>query len=327
MYKLSVIIPVYNVERYIERCAVSLFEQTLQDVEFIFINDKTPDCSMEILKNICKRYSFLKSNIKLLEHERNFGLATTRITGIKAAQGTYIAFCDSDDWVETSMYEKMYDRAVETDSDVTYCNYYVEYKSKTVQSSLRAEATKEGYLLSLLNGILPNFSCIRIYKRNLLLNNLTELYKPDINMWEDVLMNMTLALHYVHTVSFTPFVGYHYNQCNENAYTQVRSDKSLSNMVEVTNIITSRSAEIKNIIFPLITFRLNARYSIASHCSLERLKSFNWPYPGDDAFIWKIPYMPLTNRLFLFFLHYRMYKVAYDFLKSIRSIKNFILPK
>ena len=106
MYKLSVIIPVYNVERYIERCAVSLFEQTLQDVEFIFINDKTPDCSMEILKNICKRYSFLKNNIKLLEHERNSGSATTRITGIKAAQGTYIAFCDSDDWVETNMYKK-----------------------------------------------------------------------------------------------------------------------------------------------------------------------------------------------------------------------------
>lgn len=327
MYKLSVIIPVYNVEKYIERCAVSLFEQTLQDVEFIFVNDKTPDCSMEILMNVCNRYPLLKSNIKLLEHERNLGLATTRITGIKAAQGTYVAFCDSDDWVEASMYEKMYDKAIENDSDVTYCNYYIEYKSKTLLSGLREETTKNGYLLSMLSGILPSYSCIRIYKRNLLLNNLTELFKPDINMWEDMLMNMMLATHYVQTVSFTPFVGYHYNQCNENAYTQVRSDKSLSNMVEVTNLITSRSAGIKNIIFPLITFRLNARYSITSHCSLEQLKNFDWSYSDDDAFIWKIPYMPLTNRLFLFFLHYRMYKVAYEFLKFIRSIKNFILPK
>lgn len=282
---------------------------------------------MEVLKSVCKKYISLKNHIRLLENEHNLGSAITRISGIKAAQGTYIAFCDSDDWVETKMYEKMYIKAVEANSDVTYCNYYVEYKSKTIQSNLQVETTKEGYLLSLLNGILPNFSWIRIYKRDLLLNNLDELYKPNINMWEDVLMNMTLALYYVQSVSFTPFVGYHYNQCNEKAYTQVRSERSLNDMLEVTNLINLRAAKDKNIAFPLITFRLNARYSIFSHCSLQQLKSFDWSYPHDDSFIWKIPYMPLTNRLFLCLLHYRMYKIAYSFQKTIRKIKKFILPK
>ena len=111
MPKVSVIIPIYGVEKYIERCAKSLLEQTLEDMEFIFVNDCTEDKSLLILNNVIKNYPNRNNQIKVLSHERNKGLSYARETGVNAANGEYIAHCDSDDWVKSNMYEELYDYA------------------------------------------------------------------------------------------------------------------------------------------------------------------------------------------------------------------------
>lgn len=108
MPKVSVIIPVYGVEKYIERCARSLFEQTLEDMEFIFVDDSTRDNSIDILLEVINEYPQRKNQIKILTHEVNKGLPAARQTGIKAAKGDYIAHCDSDDWVTPNAYQEMY---------------------------------------------------------------------------------------------------------------------------------------------------------------------------------------------------------------------------
>lgn len=129
MPKVSVIIPVYGVEKYIERCARSLFEQTLSDIEYIFVDDCTPDRSIEILKNVIKEYQpRLSKEHKTVSIERmpqNCGLPNVRRYGIKMATGDYIAHCDSDDWVEPDMYQLMYDEARLNNSDVVVCDYVV----------------------------------------------------------------------------------------------------------------------------------------------------------------------------------------------------------
>lgn len=100
MIKVSVIIPVYNVEKYIEHCARSLMEQTLMDIEYIFVDDCTPDHSMEILQRVLTDYPERLESIRIIHHTQNSGLATVRNTGLQIAQGEYIIHCDSDDWVE-----------------------------------------------------------------------------------------------------------------------------------------------------------------------------------------------------------------------------------
>lgn len=117
MVKISIIVPVYNTAKYLDKCIQTLIKQTLEDIEIIFIDDGSEDDSVEILENYAKndkRISILKQNHKRQGAARNYGLST--------AQGEYIGFVDSDDWVELDMFEKLYYQAKETDSDIVMCS-------------------------------------------------------------------------------------------------------------------------------------------------------------------------------------------------------------
>lgn len=117
MVKISIIVPVYNTAKYLDKCIQTLIKQTLEDIEIIFIDDGSEDNSVEILKNYAKndkRISILKQNHKRQGAARNYGLSI--------AQGEYIGFVDSDDWVELDMFEKLYYQAKETDSDIVMCS-------------------------------------------------------------------------------------------------------------------------------------------------------------------------------------------------------------
>ena len=121
MPAVSVIVLVYKVEKYIERCARSLFEQTLQDIEYIFVDDCTPDRSIEILERVLEDYPERKSQVIILHNERNSGLPFSRRRGVEAASGDYIIHCDSDDWPESDMYAKLYAKASSENLDMVKC--------------------------------------------------------------------------------------------------------------------------------------------------------------------------------------------------------------
>lgn len=117
-FKVSVLIPVYNAEAYIESCVRSLFEQSLEDIEYIFVNDCTSDKSLDILNEIMDEYPARKEQVKVISHSCNKGVASTRNTGLLYAQGEYIGWVDSDDWVEKNMFEILYLMAKQADADI-----------------------------------------------------------------------------------------------------------------------------------------------------------------------------------------------------------------
>lgn len=125
MPKVSVVIPVYGVEKYIARCAVSLMEQTLDDMEFIFVNDCTQDNSINELKRVLALYPFRREQVKIISKDHNEGLSFARKTGVENASGDYIGFCDSDDWVDITMYEKLYNKACNEKLDYVKCGHYI----------------------------------------------------------------------------------------------------------------------------------------------------------------------------------------------------------
>ena len=129
--KVSVIIPVYNVENYIDKCLNSLVNQTLDDIEIIVVNDGSPDNSQKIIDKYVKKYpKKVKSFIK-----KNGGQGSARNYGLKYATGEYIAYVDSDDWVELDMFEKMYDKAKESNSDIVICgNNVISMDDKILKS-------------------------------------------------------------------------------------------------------------------------------------------------------------------------------------------------
>lgn len=121
MVKVSVILPVYGVAQYIEKCAKSLLDQTLSDMEFIFVDDHGPDNSIELVENLIASHP-RKEQFVFLKPEHNLGAGMARNFAIPYAKGEYIAFVDSDDWVEPSMFEELYDAAKHNgDTDLCCC--------------------------------------------------------------------------------------------------------------------------------------------------------------------------------------------------------------
>lgn len=162
MKKVSIIVPVYNVEKYIRKCLESLVNQTLKDIEVIVVNDGSPDNSQSIIDEYVKKYPhIIKSYAK-----ENGGQGSARNYGYQKATGEYIGFVDSDDYVSLDMYEKLYNKAILNKSDIVICKYTVideNNNSKEYQYLFnKTNNDKIDYLFN-NTGV-----CNKIYKRNLL---------------------------------------------------------------------------------------------------------------------------------------------------------------
>ncbi|WP_042199052.1 glycosyltransferase family 2 protein [Paenibacillus camerounensis] len=121
---ISIIVPVYNAENYIDRCIKSIQNQTYSDFELILVDDGSNDNSFEI----CRKYSKTDQRIKLIRTE-NFGVSSARNEGLRIAKGEYVGFVDSDDWIEADMYEILIRNIIEFNADISCCNYYMNSDS------------------------------------------------------------------------------------------------------------------------------------------------------------------------------------------------------
>ena len=136
--KISIIVPVYNVERYIYRCISSLFAQTYQDIEFIFVDDATPDNSIMIIENYIKKLDPSKrKNVKFVRHNKNCGLSVARNSGIKVSTGEYILFIDSDDEITKDCIEKLTSPIIANKKKYDICCADYETIGGTVDCFLR----------------------------------------------------------------------------------------------------------------------------------------------------------------------------------------------
>lgn len=127
-YKVSVIVPIYNVQDYLERCVENLMKQTLREIEFIFVEDCATDDSYQVLIDTLARFPERQGDVKIIRHEKNKGLAMSRADGLDVATGDFIIHCDSDDWMDVTMYEKMYDKAIADGADICICDFYFARK-------------------------------------------------------------------------------------------------------------------------------------------------------------------------------------------------------
>ena len=122
---ISVIVPIYNMENYLEKCLDNLINQTLKEIEIICINDGSVDNSLKILKNFAN-----KDNRIIILNQKNQGQGIARNNGIKIARGEYIGFCDPDDWIELNMFENMYNKAIQNQADIVECDFISHYEHR-----------------------------------------------------------------------------------------------------------------------------------------------------------------------------------------------------
>ncbi len=173
---VSIIVPVYNVEDYIEKCLDSLVNQTLEQLEVIIVDDGSTDKTSSIVDQYQKEYP-LKFRVI---HKKNEGVSIARNIGLEKATGEYIGFLDSDDWVNYDMYEKLYKKAIEVNADIVACDTLAIYPDKKVLIKSHIEETSKVHDL-MLNAYAVIWN--KIYKREII----SEIkFKEGMNFCEDV---------------------------------------------------------------------------------------------------------------------------------------------
>lgn len=152
VYNLSVIIPVYKAEQYVAKCVQSLLESTLAGIELIFVDDCSPDNSVKVIRETISSHDRKGIKCTFLSHTSNRGIVAARETGVRCAEGKYIAFCDADDRVQPDMYEKLYTMAERAEADLVYCGFFMEHRLSVEEcASFEFSEDKESLIRNLIS--------------------------------------------------------------------------------------------------------------------------------------------------------------------------------
>ena len=224
MSKVSVIVPIYNVEKYLEKCINSLLSQTLEDIQIILVNDGSKDNS----GNIAKEYEKNNKDRVIYVEKENGGLSDARNYGLKYATGDFIAFLDSDDYIEKNDYEEMYNKAIEENADYVECDFIWEFPNKIrVDKQYPYKNKKE--MLSFVRVVAWN----KLIKRQLITDNNLEF--PKGLRYEDVEFTYKL-IPFVNKFAYVnkPFI--HYVQ-REGSIANVQNERTAEIFTVLDNVI------------------------------------------------------------------------------------------
>lgn len=303
MPSVSVIIPVFGVEQYMSRCARSLFGQTLEDMEFIFIDDCTPDRSIEIMREVLKDYPEREKQVVVYRMPENSGQAKVRMKGISLATGEYVIHCDSDDEVEPEAYEKMYLKAVKERLDVVACDYFQEQESGRKRCSIYAPEGKE--IDAVLSGRVMGALWCRLFRRSLL----EDIVPPAGNMTEDVVITVQ-ALQRAQSIGYLQEPLYHYylrgssiskSAGKEADLARWKSFYANSRLVVDLLKLPARHA-------PLVYFKYRTRYHLQKFVHIpECYQLWRGTFPEIDRLFLFTPGIPLEEKFWFILIHLHLY--------------------
>lgn len=231
---VSVGLAVYNGEKYLRQCLDSLISQTLDELEVIIVDDGSTDSS----GTICDNYAAKDSRLKVI-HKANGGLASARQTALEVSTGDYFCVCDADDWVESEMYERLRDKAVETGADVVMCDYWREYGDGYSKLSIYGREVpfdNRQILSDVLNDRFPFSIWNKLFKRDMF-ERYALSWSPNVNMGEDFLMTLKIFQNPV-KMAYLPQPFYHYRRVTGgNSYTNRITMSSYNQMLYVRDWI------------------------------------------------------------------------------------------
>jgi glycosyltransferase involved in cell wall biosynthesis len=285
--KVSVIVPVYNTERYVERAIISLMEQTLDDVQFIIIDDGSKDNSLNIIKQVIARYPARQGQVTLISRE-NRGVAATRAQGMELATGDYVIHLDSDDWAELNWLEALYTKAIEENADVVVCDYYAVFKNRQVPFKQDVPDNNIECIKRLLAAKISNSNCDKLVRRSIFEREKIN-FHIGYDMGEDFLITFLVLLNSQKVVSLDATL-YFYNKTNDNSLTRKYDGKAFSSLFNITQIIEGelQSKELlSKMAYDVDMFKLNtvSLYIINSSASSIDIKYAFGLYPMANKII------------------------------------------
>lgn len=220
-YMISILVPIYNVEKYIHTCLESLMEQTYSDIEYVFVHDCGTDNSFDILKEEISKYPSRESNCTIVENIKNLGISKTRNTLIALAKGTYSLFVDSDDWIEKDSVERFIQEAIRTNADIVGANEIEEWtendKIHQKKITIKYPSDYNERLSYTFSNDCPPVLHKQIVRHSLYTDNKISI-PLNLSHGEDFLLCLHIYYH-AKIVSSVPMYFYHYNRSNENSLT------------------------------------------------------------------------------------------------------------
>ena len=245
-YKISLIAPIYGVEPYIRQFAESALGQTYEDIQFVFVNDGTKDNSMAILDALIEeRFAHLRPRITIINKE-NGGLPSARKSGLEAAEGEYILFADSDDWLELDAVERVMSVAERTDADIIYFNLVKEYgggKQSVKHERTYTAENRLRWIENMFNYRSFGYTVTKCFRRKLYTEN--RIVFPKLGMHEDICL-MAQIIFYAQSIAQLPEPLYHYRKDNPAAMcSQKRSVRHIASSRNMMGVVEAFKDNLK----------------------------------------------------------------------------------
>lgn len=282
--QVSVIIPVYNASEFISRCCDALFSQTLQSIEYIFVDDGSSDESVCIINQALDKYPARRNQVVFVSYSDNRGVGVARNAGIKRATGEYIIHCDSDDWVEPNFCEILYFRAKETNADIVTCGYYVDAADGTRNNQTPPLVNTDPLLFS----ISPQTGALwtKLIRRGFLEEHHLEV-PLDINWGEDLCLSLESLLLSQNTQSINEILYHHV--LNEDSLTYSVSVAQCLDLVKCGSVVENFLKE----------HSLQKQYSSQLNWLKFQLKQYLLIFPQSrDIQLWRSIYPECHHDIF-----------------------------
>lgn len=217
--KVSVLVPFYNVAKYVGRCVESLFSQTYSNIEYVFVNDCTPDNSMDIINEYIDKFN-VRNKCVIINHEVNKGISASRNDCLDNATGDYILFIDSDDYIDKDMVELLVKAAIENNADISGCGYIEEYKDRSVEMPQRYTNNHVEMMRAITLLTIKGVMWKLLIRRSIVEENQVR-FIPDNTMVDDYLF-CCQVFFYAKRFASVDKCMYHYIQYNPNNYSKTR---------------------------------------------------------------------------------------------------------
>ena len=297
LYKVSVIVPVYNAESTLPVCLESLTRQGIDKLEICFVDDCSKDNSLLLLTEF-KEKNKGSISVKILRHSTNRGVAAARNTGLSAVEGEYVSFVDADDYLEVLALRDWYAEAKRNDWDVAGCELMLKFQSREKYLEQRMFQTPEQALQNLMFGLMKWNLWLYLIKQDIFRENSISCVEG-LNMGEDLMIMMKVFMS-SRKVGLIKKPLYHYNQGNVTSLTHVYSESHIEQVVGNVAEVESFAAVSnlgEQVLANLPYLKLNIKLPLLMTSSCERYNQWQRLYPEANAFIWKNRNQPFRLRV------------------------------
>lgn len=314
---ISIIIPVFNAEKTISTCLNSLFAQTYNSLELLFVNDCCTDNSFEVIRKFIDSNSH-KTGIsaKIINLEKNRGVASARNTGLDNASGEYIYYVDSDDWMEPDLIEMLVKEAETKKSDIVGCEWFLTYKQNERYMKQASATSPDEAFRKMTGGVLRWNLWLFMTKRSLYEDNNIR-FTEGQNMGEDMMVMGKLFLS-ASSVSIVHKPLYHYIQTNESSLTKDVSEKHLAQVTANLEELERFTFQKKGIEYAtqIHFLKLNIKLPLLISDNDNMHRRWMQMFPESNKYIMQNRLLPLRTRLLQWFAskqNFAIVKLYYKF--------------